>query len=73
MLVDIDFPMHKEQTEELKKANQALAEKFRVEGYPTVVVLSSDGNELKKQTGYSGQNAADFIAELERLRKKEKT
>lgn len=73
VLVDIDFPMHKEQTEELKKANQALAEKFAVEGYPTVVVLSSDGNELKKQTGYSGQSAADFIAELERLRKKDKS
>jgi thioredoxin-related protein len=73
VLVDIDFPMHKEQTEELKRANQALAEKFGVEGYPTVVVLSSDGNELKKQTGYSGQSASDLIAELERLRKKEKT
>jgi thioredoxin-related protein len=73
VLVDIDFPIHKEQTEELKKANQALSEKFGVEGYPTVVVLSSDGNELKKQTGYSGQSASDFIAELERLRKKDKT
>ena len=73
VLVDIDFPIHKEQTEELKKANQALSEKFGVEGYPTVVVLSSDGNELKKETGYSGQSAVDFIAELERLRKKDKT
>lgn len=72
VLVDIDFPVHKEQTEELKKANQALAEKFGVEGYPTVVVLSTDGNELKKETGYSGQSAKEFIAELERLRKKDK-
>lgn len=70
VLVDIDFPVHKEQTEELKKANQALAEKFAVDGYPTVVVLSSDGKELKKQTGYGGQKAPDFIAELEHLRKK---
>lgn len=73
VLVDIDFPMHKKQTEELKKANQSLAEKFGVEGYPTVVVLSTDGNELKKETGYSGQSAKEFIAQLERLRKKDKT
>jgi protein disulfide-isomerase len=73
VLVDIDFPVHKEQTEELKKTNQALSEKFKVEGYPTVVVLGSDGNELKKETGYSGQSAKEFIAELERLRKKDKT
>jgi protein disulfide-isomerase len=73
VLVDIDFPVQKKQTEELKRANQALAQKFSVEGYPTIVVLSSEGNELKKETGYSGQRAKDFIAELERLRKKNKT
>jgi len=71
--VDIDFPLHKEQTEELKRANQALAEKFGVEGYPTVVVLSSEGSELKKETGYSGQSAKEFISQLERLRMKDKS
>ena len=73
VLVDIDFQLHKEQTEELKRANQALAEKFGVEGYPTVVVLSSEGSELKKETGYSGQSAKEFISQLERLRMKDKS
>jgi thioredoxin-related protein len=68
----VDFPHHKEMTEEQKKANQALAEKFNVEGYPTVVVLSKDGQELKKQVGYSGESAKDFVAKLKALQQKEK-
>jgi thioredoxin-related protein len=68
VLVDVDFPRHKEQAEELKKANKALSEKYSIEGYPTVIVLSSDGKELKKQVGYDGQTSKDFIAELEKLK-----
>ena len=70
VLVDLDFPRHKEQPEELKKANEALSQKYKIEGFPTVIVLSSDGKELTKKVGYDGQNAKDFIAELEKLKSK---
>jgi hypothetical protein len=33
-----------------------------------VVVLSSDGKELKKKVGYGGQSAKDFIAELRQVK-----
>jgi thioredoxin-related protein len=68
VLVDVDFPTHKEQTEELKQANKALSETFGIDGYPTIVVLSSDGKELKKTSGYSGETTKEFIAELEKLK-----
>ena len=68
VLVDVDFPRHKDQTEELKKANEALSKKYSIEGFPTVIVLSSEGKELKKQVGYDGQTTKDFIAELEKLK-----
>ena len=68
VLVDVDFPHQKQQTEELKKANKALAEKFSIEGYPTVIVLSPDGKELKKMVGYDGQSAKEFIADLQKLK-----
>ena len=70
VLVDVDFPHHKKQAEELKKANQALSEKFNIEGYPTVIVLDSDGKTLKKAVGYDGQNANEFVAELQKLKSK---
>ncbi len=68
VLVDVDFPRQKKQPEELKKANQALAEKFGIEGYPTIVILSSNGKELKKSVGYGGESAKDFVANLEKLK-----
>lgn len=70
VLVEFDFPRSKEQTAELKKANKKMSEQFKIEGYPTVIVLSSDGKELKKKVGYSGQTVKDFIADLESLKGK---
>jgi protein disulfide-isomerase len=68
VLVDVDFPHHKQQTEELKKANKRLSEKYSIEGFPTVIVLSPNGKELKKAVGYDGQSAKDFVAQLQKLK-----
>ena len=74
-LVLIDFngsdwcPPCKAQSAELKKTNQALGEKYSIEGLPTVVVLSSEGKELNKKAGYDGQDTKGFIADLEKLKK----
>jgi thiol:disulfide interchange protein len=69
VLVEVDFPNDKPQSAELKKANQALAKKFEVEGYPTVVVLDSNGKELSKGVGYGGEKAKAFIAKIQALKK----
>ena len=71
VLVDVDFPHAKQQTEELKEANKALSTKFSIQGLPTVIVLGSDGKELKRTVGYDGQTAQEFVAELEKLLKTE--
>src|SRR5580692_4984002 len=36
--VEVDFPRHKELSDEQKQANAKLAKKFGIEGYPTVIV-----------------------------------
>jgi thioredoxin-related protein len=69
VLVDVDFPKHKTQSEELKKANEQLSEQYKVEGFPTVVVLSREGKELTRKVSYDGESPKDFIAELEKLKK----
>jgi protein disulfide-isomerase len=68
VLVEVDFPRGKEQTAALREANEALLKKFGVEGFPTVIVLDANGKELRKEAGYGGTTAAEFIAELQRLR-----
>ena len=69
VLVDVDFPRHKELPKNQKEANESLAQKFGVDSFPTVVVLNSEGKELKKSVGYDGQSAKQFIAELQKLQK----
>jgi thioredoxin-related protein len=61
ILVKLDFPNKKEQSEEEKKANQAAAEKFGIKGFPTVLILDSEGKEVDKQVGYSGAGLDGFL------------
>src|SRR5438445_6066889 len=46
VLVEVDFPRRKEQTEEQKKANQALQERYQIQGYPTIIVLNAEGKKV---------------------------
>ena len=70
VLVLVDFPDRKPQPEALQKANLALKDKFGVDGFPTLIVLDSDGKKVWTETGYdlvSGPKA--YIAKLEKLKK----
>jgi protein disulfide-isomerase len=69
VLVEVDFPRGKKQTEEVKKANQALQEKYKIEGYPTIIVLNSDGEKIG-ETGYVEGGPKAFIAKLDEIKKK---
>lgn len=69
VLVDVDFPRHKELPKPQKDANDGLAKKYGIEGFPTVIVLNSEGKELKKSVGYDGQTGKEFVAELQKLQK----
>lgn len=69
VLVELDFPRSKQQSAELKAANQALSKKHEIRGYPTIIVLDADGKELFKKVGYGGTAAADYVADLAKLKK----
>ena len=66
--VEIDFPRSKPQSAQLKKANEALQGKYKVEGYPTIIVLDSNGKKVG-ELGYQPGGPKPFIAELEKLKK----
>jgi protein disulfide-isomerase len=74
VLLEIDFPRRNgprwnAQSIELKKQNMELAEKYQVEGFPTLVVLDGEGKTLWKYEGYYAGGLAAFLAELDRVRK----
>jgi thioredoxin-related protein len=66
VLLLLDFPRGKAQSDEEKKVNRALAEQFRVEGFPTVLLLSAEGNELAR-TGYQSGGAEAYVQHLKSL------
>lgn len=47
----VDFPRYKKQSEKLKQQNWELAKKYGIRGYPTIIILSPEG-ELVGMTGY---------------------
>lgn len=60
VLLEIDFPKRKEQTVEEKAKNKALMEKYAVEGFPTVVLLTPEGKELGR-LGYQAGGPGPWI------------
>lgn len=66
VLLEVDFPRVKELSGEQKAANEKLAERYGIYGFPTVVVLDSNGKILG-QLGYMPGGPKDFIAALEKL------
>jgi protein disulfide-isomerase len=68
VLVEVDFPRGKKQSDDQKKANEALQEKYKIEGYPTIIVLNAEGKQVG-QLGYMQGGPKAFIAELDKLKK----
>jgi protein disulfide-isomerase len=69
VLVEVDFPRRKTQTEEQKKANDDLQKKYKIEGYPTVIVLNEKGEKVG-ELGYEAGGPQPFIKKVDALKKK---
>lgn len=69
VLVELDFPRAKSQSAEVRKQNLELAQHYEVVGFPTIVVLNSDGQAVWHYDGYFPGGPEAFIAELQKLRK----
>ncbi len=65
--VEVDFPEKKKLSKAQKSANQALADKYGIKGYPTIIVLNPDGKKVGK-LGYQPGGPKAFITELDKLK-----
>lgn len=67
VLVELDFPRDKSKvSEEIQKQNKALAEKYSVQGYPTILLMDSEGRPFA-QTGYQAGGPEKYLAHLDGL------
>ena len=68
VLVQLDFPNSKPQSDAVKIQNEELRQKFGVEEFPTIVVLNGDGKKLGELHYVPGGPDA-FLAELAKVPK----
>jgi thioredoxin-related protein len=68
VLVELDYPQKKKQDPAVQAKNKAIAEKFSIEGFPTVLLLSSEGEPFA-QTGYEEGGPEKYLAHLADLLK----
>jgi protein disulfide-isomerase len=66
IMVEVDFPRRKTLSLQQVNANENLAAKYHIRGYPTIIVLNSDGIQIG-DTGYIEGGTRAFIAELNRF------
>lgn len=60
VLVKLDFPRSIPQSNETKMYNQTLAQKYGVRGFPTILIMNSQG-QLVAKTGYQPGGAVNYI------------
>jgi thiol-disulfide isomerase/thioredoxin len=66
VLVEVDFPKGKPQSAEVKSQNAALAQRYRVQGFPTVIVLDGNGRQVG-ELGYQEGGPGPFVKKLKAL------
>ncbi len=68
VLLKVDFPRKIQQSPEVKKQNEELAQKYGVQGFPTIVVVNGEGKPVG-ELGYQPGGADAFVNELKKLPK----
>ncbi len=69
VLMEVDFPQLKQLAPEVKAQNGKLQSKFKIEGYPTIIVLNGQGSKVG-ELGYQEGGPKAFIAKLDELKGK---
>lgn len=66
VLLELDYPRTKKLPDELKSQNAKLQAQYKIHGFPTVLLLDTDGHPVAK-TGYRPGSAEDYVGNLKEL------
>ena len=67
ILVELDFPKG---DKELAEKNQPLADKYKIEGFPTVILFNSEGKEFNRFFASEFPKTEDFLKHLDEAQEK---
>jgi thiol-disulfide isomerase/thioredoxin len=63
ILVELDFPNKKKLSDEVKEQNQKLQKQYKIQGYPTVLLLDAEG-QVVAHTGYQAGGPDKYNEQL---------
>jgi thiol-disulfide isomerase/thioredoxin len=66
VLVEVDYPHHKAQSDELRSQNRMLEGRYNISGFPTVIILNSDGKAVARM-GYQEGGPGPFVSQIQAL------
>ena len=66
ILLELDFPRRKPQPSKIKKQNNNLAKKYRIRGYPTIILINEKGDVIAR-TGYRRGGPDKYVNHLKQL------
>ncbi|MDP0501068.1 MAG: thioredoxin family protein [Verrucomicrobiota bacterium JB022] len=72
VLVEVDYPRAKPQSNALKRQNQQLADKYEIQAFPTIIVTDAKGNEISRIMGYPQDGLEGFLQFLKDAQAKAK-
>ena len=65
ILYEADFPRRTDLvTPEQKIINYQIKNKYAIRGYPTIIILNSDGEEVARRSGYSKMAGSEYHFEM---------
>ena len=67
ILIEVDFPQLRPLSRPKQKKNDELAKEYEVKGFPSVIILDSEGKKLGR-LGYMEGGPDVFIAAIEKLK-----
>jgi hypothetical protein len=70
VLLQLDYPDKKPQSDELKTANAALSSKYNIQGYPTLIALKPDATVVWRNDGYLEGGPKAIIDALDAAKQK---
>lgn len=68
VLLELDYPRNKTQSDAVKKQNKELLKKYKIEGFPTILFLKADGEEAGR-TGYVKGGPGAWLPEADKILK----
>lgn len=67
VLLYVDSPRRKKQSAAVASHAKTLLKQFKINGFPTVVLLAPDGRELGRKGGYGGVPAQKYVDEIKAI------